>query len=79
MVKKQRPLTDPIELYDFLFSSYGKSPKDVLLRLMERRPDIGSLRALPQRELAEIYCESLVHGITERSSNAGAGGGGDPQ
>lgn len=79
VVKKQRPLTDPMELYDFFFSSYGKSDKEVLLRLMENRPDIESLRALPRRELAQIYCESLVYGVMEHSGSSGTGGGGDPQ
>jgi hypothetical protein len=46
---------------------------------MENRPDIESLRALPQRELAEIYCQSLVYGLMERSGTSDAGGGGDPQ
>lgn len=73
VIKKQTPLTDPMEFYDFFFSSYGNSTKEVLLNLMGNRLDIESLRALPQGELAEIYCESLVYGVLERTAQTPQG------
>jgi len=63
VMKRQTPINDPLELYDFFFDSYGKSTKDALFGLMSNRPDIESLRSLPQSELSAIYCEGLVHGV----------------
>jgi hypothetical protein len=52
-----------MKLFDFFFGSYGKSPKETLLKLLGNRPDIEALKDLPQKELAEIYCERLVYGV----------------
>jgi hypothetical protein len=54
---------DPMKLFDFFYGSYGKSPKEALLRLLGNRPDIEVLRDLTQKDLAEIYCEGLVYGV----------------
>lgn len=63
VIKRQSGINDPLELFDFFFESYGKSPKETLLRLMADRADISSLQALSQRELAEIYCEGAVYAV----------------
>jgi len=54
---------DPIDLYDFLFMGYGKTPKERLLELMKGAPDLETLRALSQTELAMIFCERTVYDI----------------
>jgi hypothetical protein len=71
VIKKATPLDDPMELYDFFFETYGKSPKETLLNLMSNRPDAEALQLLPQSELAEIYCEGLVNGVLMRSGSSG--------
>ncbi|HUN24905.1 MAG TPA: hypothetical protein VMU67_01265 [Steroidobacteraceae bacterium] len=63
VVKKQGSLKGPLELYDFFWESYRNTPKGRLLEFMAPRPDLPALSALPQQELAEIYCEGLVHGV----------------
>jgi hypothetical protein len=70
VVKKQTPIDDPMELYAVFFGSYSKSSKEMLLDLMSNRPGVESLRLLPQRELAEIYCESLVNGMLQRTGQS---------
>jgi hypothetical protein len=73
VVKKQTPLKEPMELFDFFFDTYGKSTREVLLNFMSGHPDIESLRNLPQKDLAEIYCESLVYALLQRTSQGPQG------
>lgn len=66
-----RSLTEPLDLYDWLFRSYGKSSREQLLALLgtaAARPDVA---AMSQRELAELYCEGLVTTILRRSPDKG--------
>lgn len=75
-----KQITDPIELYDFIFSTYSKSPREKLLEFMAGWPDIERLRALAQPDLARAYAEGCVYATMAlpkgRSSPDGAGGGG---
>jgi hypothetical protein len=73
VVKKQGSATTPLELFDFFFESYGRVPKDKLLKLMASRPDIGKLQALTQRDLAEIYCEAMVSAVPGMTSQQAGG------
>lgn len=73
VVKKQGPARTPLELFDFFFESYGRLPKDKLLKLMASRPDIRELQALTQRDLAEIYCEAMASAVPGMASQQGAG------
>jgi hypothetical protein len=69
VVKKQTNIgKDPLKLFDFFFESYGKSPKETLLKLMAQRPDRQHLETLDQQELAELYCEGLAYGVMARNA-----------
>jgi len=52
---------DPLDLYDFFFGSFSKTPKEKLLELMAKAPDIEALRELSQVELASVYSERHVN------------------
>ena len=49
------------ELHDLFYRRYGRVPKETLLELMRSDVEIGRLRQLSQRELAEFYCQGLVY------------------
>lgn len=55
----QRPVLQ--ELFDWFYRRYGRVPKATLLELMRDDVDIERVRQLSQRELAEFYCQQLVH------------------
>jgi len=48
-------------LYDYLYSRYGRAPKETLLELMGDDVDIKRLRQFSRGELAEFYCQRLVY------------------
>lgn len=75
VVQKTGSITDPVDLYLWFLDSYKNSPKDNLLKLMAGRSDIEALRALPQDELAEIYCESLAYHAMMRAEEPKRRGG----
>jgi hypothetical protein len=54
-------ITDALELYDWFFNCYSKTPRERLLELMNDHPDRHNLQALPQEELASVFCERLVY------------------
>ena len=56
-----------IEMYDFLWSSYCNTPKEKLLRLLEKAPDASELTQLDQPTLARLYCERLATQIFAKS------------
>jgi hypothetical protein len=60
VVQPTGSITDPVDWYHWFLESYRNTPKEKLIELLGQRPDIEQLRTLPQRELAEIYCESLA-------------------
>jgi hypothetical protein len=62
-----KPLTDPLDLFDFLFTSYKDTPRDRLLEFCADAPDIEELRGLAQSELAITYCERLTYETMRRS------------
>jgi hypothetical protein len=55
----QRPILR--ELYDSFYCRYGTVPKKTLIELMRNDVEIERLTQLPQRELAEFYCQGLVY------------------
>jgi hypothetical protein len=54
-------INDPLELYDWFFNCYSKTPRERLLELMNGYPDRQNLQTLPQEELASVFCERLVY------------------
>jgi hypothetical protein len=68
VIKPAAPLQTPLQLYDFLFETYGKSTRQDLLRFLENRTGIEELGKLSCEELAEIYCEGLVYTTMARTN-----------
>jgi hypothetical protein len=60
-------INDPLELYDWFFNCYSKTPKEILLGFLKTAPDIQTLQNLTQEELAATYCERLVYGIMPKT------------
>jgi len=56
---------EPIELYEFMLASYRNTPKEKVLEWMAGHPEIERLRALPQSELAKIYCEGCALSVMQ--------------
>jgi hypothetical protein len=54
---------DPMELFDFFYNSYKKTPPDKLLEFMKNASDLEALRKLSSEELLVTYCERLVYSI----------------
>jgi hypothetical protein len=62
-IAKETPkrIDDPLELFDFLYATYGQSSREKLLEFMAGSPDIEELKTLDTNELAIRYCEGLVY------------------
>jgi hypothetical protein len=58
-----KEIKDPMELFDFFYTSYRKTPKERLLEFMKDHPDIDNLRQESQEELVITYCERLVYSV----------------
>ncbi|MFH1519998.1 MAG: SEC-C metal-binding domain-containing protein [Candidatus Omnitrophota bacterium] len=56
-----KKIDDPLELYDFFYESYKKTPKEKLLDFMKNAPDIEELKKLSEEELRVRYCEGVVY------------------
>jgi hypothetical protein len=54
-------IQDPLELYDWFFSCYSKTPKERLLEFMKNSAEYQHLQTLSVEELASVYCERLVY------------------
>ncbi len=62
-LRQGKKIDNPLELYDFFYESYSKTPKEKLLEFMKAHPDLAKLKQLSQEELAKIYCERLVYSV----------------
>lgn len=58
-----KQLSNPVDLYDFVFSTYSKSPREKLLEFLAGAPDIEHLKTLSQPELARAYAERCVQSM----------------
>jgi len=56
-----KQINDPYEFFEWFLNTYSKTPKEKLLEFMKGSPDIETLRALDQEELALEYCERMTH------------------
>jgi hypothetical protein len=55
-----RPLTKPLEWFDFFAQTYMTAKKETLLEWMKDHPDIESLQTKPQKEVAEKLPDRLL-------------------
>jgi len=69
-----RQAKDPIELYDFFFSTYSKSPRENLLEFLAGAPDYDRHQSLAQPELAREYAERCTCAATALPGSSGAVG-----
>ena len=65
-----KPLTKPLEWFDFFAQTYMNAKKETLLEWMKDHPDIESLRSKSQTEVAEIYCDRLAASVWHRGQAA---------
>ena len=56
-------MTEPLDHFDFLWKSYGHTPKDKLLEFAKDWPDIAALRQLNQKRLAQVYCAGIAENL----------------
>jgi hypothetical protein len=59
-----------LEMYDFMFRSYGQNSKENLLRLMSEHPDIATLAGQSRDELAVLYCERMSEAAIRSAATA---------
>ena len=63
-VSKQ--ISDPLDLFDFFYTSYKETPRERLLEFLATAADIDDLRNLSQPELVKTLAERYVHGTLRR-------------
>jgi len=56
-----RKAETPLELFDFFYETYQKTPKEKLLEFLKDHPDFEKLQGESQEELAIIYCERMAY------------------
>ena len=54
---------DLLGWYDFFWNSYKDSPKELMLEFFAHRENIEELKQLPQKKLAEKYCETMAYSV----------------
>lgn len=74
-----KQIDDPLELYDFTYKVYRQTSKEKLLEFMNGHPEMERLKAMPQTELAIIYCEGIVEQMLRRRAAADAQKAGEPR
>jgi hypothetical protein len=55
-----KSLKNPLDAFDFFFETHSQTSREKLLEFMSAWPNIGTLRSLPQRDLAEIYSAQMA-------------------
>jgi SEC-C motif len=65
-----RPLTKPLQWFDFFAQSYMSAKKETLLEWMKDHPDIEALRRKSQHDVAEIYCERMATSVWHRAQQS---------
>ncbi|MDE2231987.1 MAG: hypothetical protein KGJ95_08005, partial [Candidatus Omnitrophica bacterium] len=68
--RQGRKIDDPLELYDFFYETYKRTPRVKLLEFMKDFSDIAEISKLSNEELSVRYCEGLVYGALRGASNA---------
>ncbi|WP_420473639.1 YecA family protein [Noviherbaspirillum sp. ST9] len=67
-------IEDPLDLYDFMLTSYSKTPAERLLECLANAPDVAQLRGLSQPQLASIYAERMALAAWARMHDRKAAG-----
>ena len=62
-------ITEPLDCFDFFWGVYSRSTREKLLEFMRGWFDAATLSALPQKELAEIYCARLAEDMWLRRAH----------
>jgi len=65
-----RKAETPIELFDFFYEIYQKTPKEKLLEFLKDHSDSHKLQDESQEELSIIFCERMVYSAIENGSFA---------
>jgi hypothetical protein len=56
-----KQLSNPVEMYDFFFSTYSQASREKLLEFLASAPDLEHLKKLSQPELARTYAERCAY------------------
>ncbi|NMZ80804.1 YecA family protein [Pseudomonas mandelii] len=59
----RKPLNTPLDYFNFVWSTYGDTPKEKLLELLGAAPDLADLSALPQKDLATQWCARMAEAM----------------
>ena len=65
----QKKTEDPLALYEFFIKGYRKTPRDRLLELMAKAPDIDKLQSMSGEELLREYAERLTRSHSPSGRN----------
>jgi hypothetical protein len=58
---------DPLELFEFIYESYKKTPREKILEWMAKAPDIELLKLLPDEDLRMAFAERNVLSMMQRA------------
>jgi len=61
-----RKAETPLDLFDFFYDCYKETPKEKLLELMDKYPDLDQLRNHDHEELVITFCERHVYSAMQR-------------
>jgi hypothetical protein len=65
-LKQTQKARDPLDLFDFFYEGYKKTPRERLLEFVKSRADFDVLLKLSDEELLISYCEGLVYSAMEK-------------
>lgn len=68
--RQSRKAETPLELFDFFYEIYQKTPKEKLLEFLKDHSDLHKLQDESQEELSIIFCERMVYAAIENGSFA---------
>ncbi|WP_343605217.1 hypothetical protein [Roseateles sp.] len=66
---RKRP-KDPLDMFDFLLDTYGKSSKEKLLEFMAGAHDLDRLRTMSRDDLANEYCARMASSLMAHRENS---------
>lgn len=67
--RKSNQAKDPLDLYQFFYGSYSKTPHAKLLELLYDAPDLEQLSTKSLDQLASIYAERLTLSVMARQAS----------
>jgi hypothetical protein len=63
-------LDSPLELFEWLYESYRKTPRERILEFVAQWPDAGELAKLSDEELLLAYVERMVNATVASGSSS---------